>query len=247
MRRYFLILCMMMILTGCSLRVEDSGQVQESLLEAESIPEAESTLNTEEVQSTQESSVTESEPETETTIMMEPSDDELVRILDYIPDIVIDLKYATTDNFTGVVIYESDEAYLRYGTVKKLMQVQEAVKERGYSLLIWDAYRPVKAQFKLWEICPDSTYVANPNKGYSKHSRGNTVDIALIGLDGELAELPSGFDEFSKLADRDYSDVLEAAGANSAWLEKLMTEAGFTGYSKEWWHYSDTTDYPVVE
>ena len=192
-------------------------------------------------------SETETDEESSVVATEEPTDEELVRILDYIPDIIIDLKYATTDNFTGQVIYESDEAYLRYGTVKKLMQVQEAAKIQGYLLVIWDAYRPVEAQFALWEICPDSTYVANPNKGYSKHSRGNTVDISLTTLDGQAVEMPSGFDDFTKLADRNYSDVSQEAGNHSTLLEKMMEEAGFKGYSKEWWHYSDTTDYSVIE
>lgn len=181
------------------------------------------------------------------TVMVEPSDEDMVLILDYIPDMVIDLKYATIDNFTGQVIYENDDAYLRYGTVKKLMQVQEELKTLGYKLVLWDGYRPVAAQFKLWDICPDSTYVANPNKGFSKHSRGNTVDITIVTLDGQLVEMPTGFDDFTKEADRDYSDVSEAAAKNSQLLEDIMTKAGFKGYSGEWWHYSDTTEYQVVE
>ena len=177
----------------------------------------------------------------------EPSDDYMVLVLDYIPDMVIDLKYATTDNFTGQVIYENSEAYLRYGTVKKLMQVQEELKEKGYKLVLWDGYRPVEAQFKLWDICPDPTYVSNPNKGFSKHSRGNTVDITIVTLEGQAVEMPTGFDDFTKEADRDYSDVSATAAANSQLLEDIMTKAGFKGYRGEWWHYSDSTEYPVVQ
>ena len=177
----------------------------------------------------------------------EPADDAMVLILDYIPDMVIDLKYATTDNFTGQVIYENNEAYLRYGTVKKLIQVQNALKEKGYKLVLWDGYRPLSAQFKLWDICPDSRYVANPNKGFSKHSRGNTVDITIVTLDGKKVEMPTGFDDFSKEADRDYSDVSHEAAVNSQMLEDVMKMAGFKGYSGEWWHYSDETEYPVVQ
>lgn len=189
----------------------------------------------------------ESENQSTETVVVEPSDDEMVQILDYIPDMVIDLKYATTDNFTGQVIYENDDAYLRYGTVKKLMQVQEELKTLGYKLVLWDGYRPVAAQFKLWDICPDSTYVANPNKGFSKHSRGNTVDITLVTLDGQPVEMPTGFDDFTKEADRDYSDVSAIAANNSQMLEDIMTKAGFKGYSGEWWHYSDATEYPVIQ
>ena len=176
-----------------------------------------------------------------------PSDDELVRVTDYIPDIVTDLKYATTDNFTGVVIYDDSTAYLRYGTVKKLAAAQRELAKSGYSLLIWDAYRPVSAQYHLWEVCPNPVYVADPTKGFSKHSRGNTVDISLVKANGDAVEMPSGFDDFTSRADRDYSDVSQAAGDNARYLEEVMTDAGFVGYSGEWWHYSDSTEYPIVQ
>ena len=176
-----------------------------------------------------------------------PADDELVRVKDYIPDIITDLKYATTDNFTGVVIYDDSTAYLRYGTVKKLAAAQSELAKNGYSLLIWDAYRPMSAQYRLWEVCPNPVYVADPTNGFSKHSRGNTVDISLIRTNGDPVEMPSGFDDFTSRADRDYSDVSQAVGENARYLEEVMTAAGFVGYSGEWWHYSDSTAYPVVE
>ncbi len=172
---------------------------------------------------------------------------EFVKVEDYIPDIQIDLKYATAENFTGNVIYDFNEAYLRYGTVKKLMKVQDEVKQSGYSLKIWDAFRPAAAQFKLWQICPDSRYVANPNTGFSSHSKGNTVDITLVNRDGEEIELPTGFDDFSSKADRDYSDCSTTAAENARYLENVMQKNGFVPYAGEWWHFSDEDSYPVEE
>ena len=157
----------------------------------------------------------------------------MVRVVDIIPDIRLDIRYAAAENFTGEVIYESAEAYLRRGTAEKLAKVQEELKEQGYSLTIWDAWRPVAAQFALWRACPDARYVADPFNGFSGHCRGNTVDITITTLDGEPLELPSGFDDFSALADRDYSDVSEAAAENARILEDAMTRAGFKGYSAE--------------
>lgn len=177
--------------------------------------------------------------------MPEPGD--MVRVVDIIPDIRLDIRYAAAENFTGEVIYESAEAYLRRGTAEKLSKVQDELEELGYSLTIWDAWRPVAAQFALWRACPDARYVADPFNGFSGHCRGNTVDITITTLDGEPVELPSGFDDFSALADRDYSDVSETAAANARLLEDAMTRAGFTGYSAEWWHYTDTDAYDVVE
>ena len=131
--------------------------------------------------------------------------------------------------------------------MQKRASAQESLDTAGYSLLIWDAFRPVSAQFKLWEICPDPAYVANPEKGYSSHSRGSTVDITLVTLDGDPVEMPTDFDDFTAMADRDYSDVSEEAAANAGLLEEAMTVAGFKPYSAEWWHYSDTEPYPVEE
>ena len=169
--------------------------------------------------------------------------EEIVRVRDYIPDIVIDIKYATADNFTKGKIYDFDDAYLRYGTVIKLKKAADTLRKQGYLLLIWDGYRPQKAQFTLFENAPDPTYVSDPNKGFSSHSSGGTVDITLVMTDGSVVEMPSDFDDFSDKADRDYSDVSETAANNSKLLEKVMQDAGFKGYSKEWWHYSDTDSY----
>ncbi len=186
-------------------------------------------------------------PEPEPAPVPEPAPADLVAVVDYIPGIYTELRYASDNNFTHQVIYSFSDAYLRYGTVQKLASAQESLETAGYSLLIWDAFRPVSAQFKLWEICPDPAYVANPETGYSSHSRGSTVDITLVTLDGDPVEMPTDFDDFTAMADRDYSDVSEEAAANAGLLEEAMTVAGFKPYSAEWWHYSDTEPYPVEE
>lgn len=174
-----------------------------------------------------------------------PQPDQFVRVRDYIPDLVVELRYATAENFTGQVIYTFSDAYLRYGTVCKLMQVQAELETLGLGLKLWDGFRPPSAQHKLWQICPDPTYVSDPNKGYSNHSRGDTVDITLVTQSGEELEMPTGFDDFSSMADRNYSDCTDAAAKNARLLEQLMEKYGFSGYFGEWWHYADTDDYPV--
>lgn len=176
------------------------------------------------------------------------SDSEFVRVVDYAPNIRVNLRYAGKNNFTGKKIYDFEDAYLRYGTVKKLIAAQEKLEKYGMGLEIWDAFRPVEAQFKLWEICPNPLYVSDPNTGYSSHARGNAVDVTLVDSDGIEMLMPTGFDNFTKLADRDYSDVDdEFAKDNVKLLEKAMKESGFTLYSEEWWHFTDTDEYDVDE
>jgi len=178
----------------------------------------------------------------------EPDDSDFVRIADYISDAKIELPYATVNNFTGYRIYDFDDAYLRYGSVKKLQKVSAALREYGIGLIIWDAFRPVAAQAALWEVCPDPTYVSNPKTGRRTHCRGNTVDISVYDLEsGEELKVPTGFDNFTVYADRDYSDCAPDAAANARLLEQLMKENGFKPYFGEWWHFEDETDYPVEE
>lgn len=179
----------------------------------------------------------------ETEPFVEPNDENFVKIIDYIPTAVVDLKYATEDNFTGQVIYSFNDAWLRYGTVKKLMLVADELDERGLYLKIWDGFRPISAQFTLWDVYPDATYVANPNTGFSSHSRGNTVDLTLVDSNGYELLMPTEFDDFSSKANRNYDDCDEDAASNALILENLMKNHGFEAYYNEWWHYSDTNSY----
>jgi D-alanyl-D-alanine dipeptidase len=103
----------------------------------------------------------------------------------------------------------------------------------GYSLMIWDAFRPVEAQFRLWAVCPDPNFVANPNTGYSSHSKGSAVDVTLITSDGKEVPMPTAFDAFSSLADRDYTDIGETIANNALLLEQTMIKYGFDAYFSE--------------
>lgn len=173
----------------------------------------------------------------------EPGD--FVKVKDYIPDIVVELKYATSSNFTGNVVYDFTDAYLRYSTVLKLMDVQAALREEGLRLKIWDSFRPLEAQEKLWAAKPDPNYVSNPWSGTNSHSRGHTLDVTLVDAAGKEVEMPTGFDEFSSYADRNYSDCTDSAARNARLLEEVMQEHGFVGLDSEWWHYSEKTDYEI--
>ena len=172
-----------------------------------------------------------------------PAPGEFVRICDYIPDIFVELKYAKADNFTGHVIYNFTEPWLRYSSVQKLAKAQAILREQGYSLVIWDAFRPHAAQHKLWEVYPVPGFVANPITGCSPHTRGNTVDVALTDLEGNLLEMPSEFDDFSDRANRDYSDATVEAAGHATIMEQAMAKAGFRPYFDEWWHFVDLDTY----
>lgn len=172
-----------------------------------------------------------------------PAPGEFVRIRDYIPTLFVDLKYAAPDNFTGHTIYTFHDAWLRYSTTQKLARAQELLNAQGYSLVIWDAFRPHAAQHKLWEVYPVPGFVADPITGCSPHTRGNTVDAALVTADGQPLEMPSKFDDFSDRANRDYSDATPDAARHARILEQAMEQAGFHPYFDEWWHFVDADTY----
>lgn len=185
------------------------------------------------------------DPGVDLAAMPSRADDDMVNVLDYIPDLVVDLKYATAQNFTGKTIYASNAVYLRYGTVLKLMNVQQTLRQKGMLLKLWDGFRSVAAHQRLWDAYPDADYVADPAKGGSTHSCGNTVDVTLVNGARQELNMPTSFDDFTVLADRDYSDCSETAAKNATLLQEVMEQNGFTGLESEWWHFSDTDEYPV--
>ncbi|MGI6420937.1 MAG: D-alanyl-D-alanine dipeptidase [Syntrophomonadaceae bacterium] len=174
---------------------------------------------------------------------------EMVDLEEYIPGIIVDLKYATNDNVFGQPVYSIDKAYLRQESAEKLKKVQEELRVQGLGLKVWDAYRPPSAQFRLWEIMPDRRFVVNPYEGFSYHSRGVAVDLTLVDEKGQELLMPSGFDDFSSRADRDYSDVNKQQQANALLLEEIMLKHGFISIYYEWWHFADEKrdSFPVVE
>lgn len=173
---------------------------------------------------------------------------DLVTLDQFVPGLVIDLRYAGNNNFTGQPIYDNNTAMLRRGTAQKLSEAEKEMEGRGYHLKIWDAYRPSRAQFKLWAKMPDSRFLINPYQGFSYHSRGVALDITIIDGNGQEILMPSGFDEFTSRADRDYSDVSPEAARNAVFLENVMIRNGFCSIFYEWWHFVDSqaASYPVV-
>ena len=175
-------------------------------------------------------------------VMATPTPD-FVDIQQLIPSVVLDIKYATTDNFTHTKLYDSPnpKAVLRRGTADKLKKVADEVEKKGYHLKIWDAYRSPDAQFKMWKLVPDTRYVANPNKGYSNHSRGSAVDVTLIDLQGNELSMPTGYDDFTPAAARAKDNV------NAKYLQTVMLENGFKSLATEWWHFDDKDHYQPAD
>lgn len=154
------------------------------------------------------------------------------------PTLVIDLRYATADNFTGKRIYSEAKCLLLRSTAEKLAKANGELATSSYRLKIWDAYRPLSAQQILWDVVSDRSFVADPKKG-SIHNRGAAIDVTLVDKDGKDLDMPSGFDDFSEKAGIKYSGCSEEQARNRELLASVMVKYGFTRYEAEWWHFVD--------
>jgi D-alanyl-D-alanine dipeptidase len=173
----------------------------------------------------------------------------LVRLSEIDPTFVIDLKYATEDNFVGKQVYpENSIAVLRKTTALKLKKANEIFKEDGYIIKILDAYRPLHVQQIFWDLVPDSNFVADPKKG-SRHNRGASVDITLVDEDGNELEMGTAFDDFTEKAAYNYPGHTETVLKNMKYLRDVMEKAGFKGIASEWWHFDDVDwkDYEILD
>ena len=181
--------------------------------------------------------------------VMATPDERLVEVTpEIIPGLVLDLRYASTNNITGKALYPEARAYLRPETIQKLRKVAKNLQEEGYRLVIWDAWRPASAQKALWEAKPEGRFLTPPSK-ISRHNRGTSVDVTLADKNGKILEMPSDHDEFNAKADEDFSDVSKEVARRARILRNAMFNAGFSGVPDEWWHYDlrDWRDYEPIE
>ena len=145
-----------------------------------------------------------------------------------IPGIVIDVRYATADNFMKRPLYPVAKAYARPQVAAALRAVQEDLAREGLHLKVWDAYRPHHVTVAMWEEIRNPDYVADPAKG-SRHNRGAAVDVTLVDRQGRELEMPTGYDDFSPAA--------AGSNANSEKLRQVMERHGFERLPSEWWHF----------
>ncbi len=172
----------------------------------------------------------------------------LVELIKLDDSFVIDIKYATEDNFAKKKIYTLPLCLINKNTAKKLIAANNEFRTLGYRIKVFDAYRPHSAQQVLWDAAEDKSYLANPKKG-SKHNRGAAVDVTLVDGEGQELGMPSGYDEFSERAHLKYNKCDEELIKNRELLGKIMVKHGFKRISTEWWHFDDTDalKYPLLD
>lgn len=176
------------------------------------------------------------------------SDEPLVDVRQAIPGIVVDIRYATPDNFMKHALYPINRCLLRESVAERLALVQQDLHAQGLALKVYDGYRPLSVQKQMWAVMPDERYVANPAKG-SRHNRAAAVDVTLVDTAGRELEMPCPYDEFGERAHTRYPGANPAARANRDLLIQAMQRRGFAVLETEWWHYDgpDWQRYPVLD
>lgn len=162
----------------------------------------------------------------------------LIDVRTVVPDAVVDLRYATADNFVGVPLYPPDARCLVHESLGPgLATAAAALRRQGYTLVFWDCYRPHEFQVRMFEAVPDPAWVARPGKYARSHEAGRSVDVTLAA-GGHLVDMGTGFDDFSPRATAYATDgVSAAAQANRAILRTAMAAGGLAVYPGEWWHF----------
>jgi D-alanyl-D-alanine dipeptidase len=163
---------------------------------------------------------------------------ELVELKDVIPGIVLDIRYATANNFTGAKVYNLARAYARRPVAEALQKAQADFNKLGYGIKIYDAYRPYSATVKFYELMKgDTTYVASPYKG-SRHNRGCALDMTIIDLKtNQELKMPSDYDAMQKESWPSTPVIDLTVRKNRDTLIAVMEKNGFKVYTTEWWHF----------
>lgn len=160
-----------------------------------------------------------------------------------IDHLLLDVVYATENNFLKEKVYDCQKCYLRYETALALKKVDDQLKEKGLSVKVFDCLRPFSVQKIMWEVLPDSRYVANPNKKGSIHNRGGAIDLTIVDAEGNDIDMGTEFDHFGVESHHTYTDLDSTTLAYRQLLKEAMEDAGFKSLTTEWWHYTFKSNY----
>jgi len=175
---------------------------------------------------------------------------EMLSLSQYIPGVILELKYSGKDNFMHQPLYPAlHTTYLRRTAINALVAVETDLEKMNLSIKIWDAYRPYSVTEKMWEPVKDDRYAADPKFG-SGHNRGIAVDLTLINkLTGSEIEMGTAFDNFSDTAHHDFKGLPDPVLQNRLLLRTVMEKHGFKALETEYWHYylPETGKYELLD
>ena len=152
----------------------------------------------------------------------------------------LDIRYASTNNFMRSKFYKNERAFFNMSAADRLIEAKNDLKELGYGIIIYDAYRPWFVTKMFWEGTPENLkhFVANPENG-SSHNKGCAIDIGLYDIEtGESIVMISGYDEFTERAYPNYMGGTKKQRDIRDMLIQVMERNDFTVYEYEWWHFN---------
>ena len=152
----------------------------------------------------------------------------------------LDIRYASTNNFMRSKFYKNERAFFNMSAADRLIEAKNELKELGYGIIIYDAYRPWFVTKMFWEGTPENLkhFVANPENG-SSHNKGCAIDIGLYDIEtGESIVMISGYDEFTERAYPNYMGGSKKQRDIRDMLIQVMERNDFTVYEYEWWHFN---------
>jgi D-alanyl-D-alanine dipeptidase len=172
----------------------------------------------------------------------------LVSLLALEPRPLLELRYASPYNFLGATLYPQPNPELRCPVALALQLVQRDLAREGLGLKVWDAYRPIAVQQRMWDAIRDPRYVSDPAVNAGRHTRGTAVDVTLVDRRGQELPMPTDFDDFSETAHVDAAGISGERVRNARRLRRAMERRGFRAFPTEWWHFDwkDWQDLPVV-
>lgn len=161
--------------------------------------------------------------------------------------ILLDIKYATSDNFVKEKMYECGRCFLRPEVAKRIVLIQKDLQKQGYGLKMLDCFRPRPIQWKLWKKVPDPRYVSDPRKG-SMHNRGAAVDLTLTDANGNELDMGTPYDFFGERAYSTFTNLPDSILQRRNLLNSVMEAQGFQPIRTEWWHFSwKGKNYPLSD
>lgn len=167
------------------------------------------------------------------------------------PTFVLDIRYATKNNFVGIPLYSLPLCYLHRDAAKALVAAHNEIKKKGLRFKLFDGYRPLSVQQLFWDHVQDERFVSNPAVNKGRHTRGTAIDLTLVDGTGNELEMPTHFDDFTEKAAAE-APCSEQAFAHRALLRKVLAEVGFEMLPTEWWHFDlsgwqDDVRYPALD
>ena len=180
-----------------------------------------------------------------------PADWQYINLSDY--DVIVSMQLSTPETTIKQPFYNRNLCLVQYDLLPKIKEAIALLREDGYTMVIYDAYRPTSVQQRWFDVVRQHKWVADPSRGMGGvHDRGTALDISIVNQSGKLIEMPTPMHTFTEAASRLSQTMTETARQNMDYLKEVMVSCGFDIINSEWWHFQDVntiyylpTDHPI--